>query len=196
MKRFIPIIAAILLPFSAHAQDAQRQDETIKRIVEASAALESFSCDFEQVREIAILSEADVSKGQMQYRKDGRILWRYTSPEAYQIAFTKDAVVITRDGQTQNMSLADNPYLGGLRELLLGIMSGGQFAGDGQFEVSVVQYEPEIVVSMTPVRRQLRRLFKDVSISFSSKDFLVSRVILTDADGGSTRISFSNQKTN
>ena len=39
-------------------------------------------------------------------------------------------------------------------------------------------------------------ILRVISISFSSKDFLVSRVILTDADGGSTRISFSNQKTN
>jgi len=189
-------MALILAPILSPAQNTARQDEVLKRIVEASAAIESFSCDFRQVRELAILSEPDVSEGMMQYNRSGTIVWRYTSPSAYQVSFTKDAVLITRDGQIQSMSFSDNPYLGSLRELLLGIMGGGEFAPDGQFQVTVTQYEPETVVSMVPVRRQLRRLFSEIVISFSARDHLVSQVALKDADGGSTTISFTNQKTN
>ena len=196
MRRIILYIAVLLIPCLAAAQDSPRQDEALRRIVAASAAIESFSCDFEQVREVAILSEPDVSRGVMQYNRDGRILWRYTSPSAYQIAFTKDAVVITRNGQVQNLGFSDSPYLGQLRELLLGIMNGGELARDGQFQVRVMQYEPETVVSLIPEKRQLKRLFSEIVMSFSAKTGLVSGVHLKEADGSSTRITFSNQKTN
>ena len=189
-------MALILAPILSPAQNPSQQDEAIKRIIETSAAIESFSCDFRQVREVAILSEPDVSEGMMQYKRNGTIVWRYTSPSPYQVAFTRDAVVITRDGQVQNLSLSDNPYLGNLRELLLGIMGGGQFAPDGQFQLTVTQYEPETVVSMIPLRRQLKRLFSEIVMSFSAKTGLVSGVHLKEADGSSTKITFSNQTTN
>lgn len=183
----------MLLPFflSARTQDSQ---ELLRKIAETSSAMTSFSADFKQVREVALLDAPAVSTGQMQYRNDGRILWRYITPSAYQIAFTPTEVRINKGGESQVMGLNDNPFFGQLRTLLLGIMSGEQLTGDGRFQISIAQTNPEIVVRMIPVQRQIKRMFSEMLISFSPENYVVSTVVMKETDGSSTTIIFSSVK--
>ena len=193
MRRLYVILTSLLLPFflSARTQDSQ---ELLRKIAETSSAMTSFSADFKQVREVALLDAPAVSTGQMQYRNDGRILWRYITPSAYQIAFTPTEVRINKGGESQVMGLNDNPFFGQLRTLLLGIMSGEQLTGDGRFQISIAQTNPEIVVRMIPVQRQIKRMFSEMLISFSPENYVVSTVVMNETDGSSTTIIFSSVK--
>ncbi len=193
MRRLYIILTSLLLPFflSAQTQDSQ---ELLRKIAETSSAMTSFSADFKQVREVALLDAPAVSTGQMQYRNDGRILWRYITPSAYQIAFTPTEVRINKGGESQVMGLNDNPFFGQLRTLLLGIMSGEQLTGDGRFQISIAQTNPEIVVRMIPVQRQIKRMFSEMLISFSPENYVVSTVVMKETDGSSTTIIFSSVK--
>lgn len=193
MRRLYVILTSLLLPFflSARTQDSQ---ELLRKIAETSSAMTSFSADFKQVREVALLDAPAVSTGQMQYRNDGRILWRYITPSAYQIAFTPTEVRINKGGESQVMGLNDNPFFGQLRTLLLGIMSGEQLTGDGRFQISIAQTNPEIVVRMIPVQRQIKRMFSEMLISFSPENYVVSTVVMKETDGSSTTIIFSSVK--
>ena len=193
MRRLYIILTSLLLPFflSAQTQDSQ---ELLRKIAETSSAMTSFSADFKQVREVALLDAPAVSTGQMQYRNDGRILWRYITPSAYQIAFTPTEVRINKGGDSQVMGLNDNPFFGQLRTLLLGIMSGEQLSGDGRFQISITQTNPEIVVKMIPVQRQIKRMFSEMLISFSPENYVVSTVVMKETDGSSTTIIFSSVK--
>ena len=193
MRRLYVILTSLLLPFflSAQTQDSQ---ELLRKIAETSSAMTSFSADFKQVREVALLDAPAVSTGQMQYRNDGRILWRYITPSAYQIAFTPTEVRINKGGESQVMGLNDNPFFGQLRTLLLGIMSGEQLTGDGRFQISIAQTNPEIVVRMIPVQRQIKRMFSEMLISFSPENYVVSTVVMKETDGSSTTIIFSSVK--
>lgn len=196
MKKLISVITFVLLSVFSFSQERLAQEQVIQKLISTSKSIESFSSDFTQVRDVAILSEPAISKGLFQYRKDGRILWRYLSPTAYQVAFAKDEMLITRDGKTDSINFSENPYMGQLRELLLGLMSGQQFEPNSQLKVSVVSYAPDIVVSMVPLQRQLKKFIKEIEISFTSKDYLVSKVTLRNTDDSTTTIIFSNRKLN
>lgn len=196
MKKLILAISLILLSVSSFSRDMYTQEQVIQKLISTSKSIESFSCDFTQVREVAILSEPAVSKGLFQYRKDGRILWRYLTPEAYQLAFSKNEMLMTRNGKTEGISLSENPFMGHLRELLLGLMSGQQFEQNSQFKVSVLSFEPDIVLQMVPLQRQMKKIIREMEISFTSKDCLVSKVVIRNNDNSTTTISFSNRKLN
>ncbi|MGM9749347.1 MAG: outer membrane lipoprotein carrier protein LolA [Candidatus Cryptobacteroides sp.] len=195
MRRLYIIGALLFLPLflSAQTQNPQEQ-ELLRKIAETSSAMTSFSADFKQVREVSLLDEPAVSTGQMQYRNDGRILWRYITPSAYQIAFTPTEVRINKGTDSQVMGLDDNPFFGQLRTLLLGIMTGEQLTGDGKFQISIVRINPEIVVRMVPLQRQIKRMFSEMLISFSPENYVVSNVVMKETDGSSTTIIFSSVK--
>lgn len=196
MKKLILVISFVLLSVISYSQERLTQEQVIQKLISTSKSIDSFSSDFTQVREVAILSEPAISKGLFQYRKDGRILWRYLSPAAYQVAFSKEEMLITRDGKSDSISFSENPYMGHLRELLLGLMSGQQFEQNSQLKVSVVSYDPDIVVNMVPLQRQLKKFIKEIEISFTAKDYLVSKVVLRNTDDSTTTINFSNRKLN
>lgn len=196
MKKLILVISFVLLSVISYSQERLTQEQVIQKLISTSKSIDSFSSDFTQVREVAILSEPAISKGLFQYRKDGRILWRYLSPTAYQVAFSKEEMLITRDGKSDSISFSENPYMGHLRELLLGLMSGQQFEQNSQLKVSVVSYDPDIVVNMVPLQRQLKKFIKEIEISFTAKDYLVSKVVLRNTDDSTTTINFSNRKLN
>ena len=169
--------------------------DIIAALMKKAGEMKEFSAKFRQVRKVALLTDEVVSTGEMQYRNDGRIMWRYTSPKKQQIAFSAKDIRITEGTQTRIMALDENPYLGQLKDLLMGLMSGKQLDADGRFAVKVVKNDAKsITLSMTPVQRQLKKFISEVVITFTAPDSTVSEVVMKEPDGSSTTITFTDRK--
>lgn len=196
MRKFVlAIFFALVAPVLVQAQALPSSDkELLELIAGKSASLSSFSADFIQEREVTILTDKQISRGHIQYRNDGRILWRYDSPSSYQMAFTTEDIRITRDGKTEVTSLSENPLMAQLRKLLLGVMSGEKITETDGFDVTVQRGAKEIVMSLVPKQRQLRKLFSSMEMRFTTADLLVSGIVMNEPDGSSTSITFTNRK--
>ena len=169
--------------------------DIIAALMKKAGEMKEFSAKFRQVRKVALLTDEVVSTGEMQYRNDGRIMWRYTSPKKQQIAFSAKDIRITEGTQTRIMALDENPYLGQLKDLLMGLMSGKQLDADGRFVVKAVKNDAKfITLSMTPVQRQLKKFISEVVITFTAPDSTVSEVVMKEPDGSSTTITFTDRK--
>lgn len=169
--------------------------DIIEALMKRAGEMKEFSAKFRQVRKVALLTDEVVSTGEMQYRNDGRIMWRYTSPKKQQIAFSAKDIRITEGTQTRIVALDENPYLGQLKDLLMGLMSGKQLDADGRFTVKVVKNDAKsITLSMTPVQRQLKKFISEVVITFTAPDSTVSEVVMKEPDGSSTTITFTDRK--
>lgn len=169
--------------------------EVIAALMKKAGEMKEFSAKFRQVRKVALLTDEVVSAGEIQYRNDGRIMWRYTSPKKQQIAFSAKDIRITEGTQTRIMALDENPYLGQLKDLLMGLMSGKQLDADGRFAVKAVKNDAKfITLSMTPVQRQLKKFISEVTITFTAPDSTVSEVVMKEPDGSSTTITFTERK--
>ena len=169
--------------------------DIIAALMKKAGEMKEFSAKFRQVRKVALLTDEVVSTGEMQYRNDGRIMWRYTSPKKQQIAFSAKDIRITEGTQTRILTLDENPYLGQLKDLLMGLMSGKQLDADGRFAVKAVKNDAKfITLSMTPVQRQLKKFISEVTITFTAPDSTVSEVVMKEPDGSSTTITFTDRK--
>ena len=169
--------------------------DIIAALMKKAGEMKEFSAKFRQVRKVALLTDEVVSTGEMQYRNDGRIMWRYTSPKKQQIAFSAKDIRITEGTQTRILTLDENPYLGQLKDLLMGLMSGKQLDADGRFAVKAVKNDAKLItLSMTPVQRQLKKFISEVTITFTAPDSTVSEVVMKEPDGSSTTITFTDRK--
>lgn len=178
---------------SASAEPTDK--DIIAALMKKAGEMKEFSAKFRQVRKVALLTDEVVSTGEMQYRNDGRIMWRYTSPKKQQIAFSAKDIRITEGTQTRILALDDNPYLGQLKDLLMGLMSGKQLDADGRFAVKAVKNDAKLItLSMTPVQRQLKKFISEVTITFTAPDSTVSEVVMKEPDGSSTTITFTDRK--
>lgn len=184
----------LFVPILCFAQTPQEK-AVLQKIAEVSASIETLSCDFTQVRKVSILNGEEVSTGKLQYRREGQLLWKYITPSQFQIAFTDDAVIISRGTNTQVMDIASNPFYGQIKDLLLGLLRGEQLlATGGRFEISVKESGSEVQVILAPVARQLRKLFTDIELTFNASDYRVKSFVMNEQDGSSTAISFTSTK--
>lgn len=184
----------LFIPILCFAQTPQEK-AVLQKIAEVSASIETLSCDFTQVRKVSILNGEEVSTGKLQYRREGQLLWKYITPSQFQIAFTDDAVIISRGTNTQVMDIASNPFYGQIKDLLLGLLRGEQLlATGGRFEISVKESGSEVQVILAPVARQLRKLFTDIELTFNASDYRVKSFVMNEQDGSSTAISFTSTK--
>lgn len=194
MKRLILTLVALAAVLPAWTQGLSGEDRALlESLSRKSASITSFTCQFRQVREVAILSEPAVSTGEMVYRNDGQVMWRYAEPERYQMAFTGKDIRISGDKGTRVLSYSDNPSLSQLRDILLGIMRGDQLADSGRFEMAVSRSDKVIRVRMVPLKRQLKRFFTELELTFTPEDLLVSSFMMKDKDGGTTTLHFTDR---
>lgn len=192
MKKIFLILLAVASSLPLLAQGTG-DAAVLERLARKSAGLESFSASFVQTARSPMLKEPVVSKGEMQYRKDGRIMWRVTSPGSFQLGLTNDNIVITRGGTSETISYSDNPLYLQVKNLLMGLMSGEQLSGGGRFELSLTTGKEGTSVTMVPVQRQLKKMFSSFVISFTPDD-IVKQVVMNESDGGSTTIVFDDRK--
>ena len=168
----------------------------LEEIARRSAAVESFTCRFVQIQENPMLKEPSVSSGDMEYRNDGHVTWRYTSPKLYQIAFTPGSVVVSSQGSRRTIDLESNPQYAKMKDLLFGIIDGSGLVSPEGFSVSVSRSGDTITVDMLPERRQLKKLFAKVTVLFAADNCMAREFIMEEADGSRTSITFSNWKLN
>lgn len=193
MKKTL-LALVLFVPILCFAQTPQEK-AVLQKIAEASASIESLSCDFTQVRKVSILNGEEVSTGALQYRREGQLLWKYITPSQLQIAFTDDAVIISRGTNTQVMDIASNPFYGQIKDLLLGLLRGEQLlATGGRFGISVKESGSEVLVKLVPTARQLRKLFTNIELTFNASDYRVKSFVMNEQDGSSTAISFTSTK--
>ncbi len=71
----------------------QTQD-VIKKINTTAAELKSMSCTFVQTKNLSMLNDKMVSKGQMYYSQPNKLRWEYTSPYNYIFIFNETKVYV------------------------------------------------------------------------------------------------------
>lgn len=163
------MMAAALLSLAAYAQDfreaTSEESEAILAKVELSPAeIGSLKCDFTQTKHTSLLDEDLVSKGHVTIDAPKTIVWEVTSP--YQKVSTID---ISSDKRMQAMSRK------------------------AEFSKKVYVSDKKYKVVLTPLKRDLKQLFKTIEATFLENGD-AEKVVMTDSAGDTTTIEFRNVK--
>jgi outer membrane lipoprotein-sorting protein len=133
------------------------------------------SADFEQVKTSQLFAEPEHSNGHLTYRQPDYLRWEYTQPQP---------LVWEVDGAKGNVS----PQVRQVMTLILKSISGEYLQPNNDFDVK----QNGDIADLTPKRRELKQLFRKITIRINPKTGIADEVVLFEKNGDETKIRFTN----
>lgn len=185
MKRIGLILLGVCIGISLYAQPD---------------SLTSLQCVFVQERHVAVLAEPGLSEGTLLFKSPDKLRWSYTQPMVQGFVMNGGTVsLFNESGLTPSDGRNTRLYtmIGSL--ITAGITSNqaaDAWASSQEFSVQQTEEDGHTVLTMTPLRRDLKKLFSFVRITLVPSGSLAQEILLQEVSGDSTRLTFSHYQLN
>jgi len=184
----------LFLSGQKQATDDQQAD-AIEKITAASKNMKTLVCNFTQTRQMTILSEQIVSHGKMYYSNDNRLRWEYSDPFNALIINGKRMGMLNDKGKTA-VSGAMAYLFKGISDVMVNGISGKNLTDKKRFDIEIFINKNDCNVILTPKQAQMKKAFSQITIIFSTKDYLAKKVIMNEANGNCTTIELTDKQLN
>jgi outer membrane lipoprotein carrier protein len=195
------LIAFLLFAVRTNAQKlvpatAEQKQYMLEKISAASVAMKSLICDFEQTKDLSILSEKLVSKGKMYYRNDKRLRWEYFSPYTYTFMLNDKKILLKSESGKNVIDINSSRFFQEIVKIMMSGISGSGLSDVKSFQINYFYSENLWMVDMIPVQKDLKKMFSAVRLTFNLKDYSVDKVEMNETGGDTTVILLSNKQFN
>ena len=196
MRKILYIWIVLLLAFSN--MSAQQVDKAAVKAKVNRAAMEmkSMECDFVQTKHLKMLSDKMVSKGRMYYQQKNKLRWEYTSPKKYVFVLNDTKVRIKNGNRTDVVDTNQNKVFKEIARIMMNSVVGKCLNDDKEYKVDISASGSDWIATLSPLRKNMRQLFKRIVIHFDKQRAVVSRVELLEKNDDRTVIELKNVKTN
>lgn len=165
-------------------------------INQATARMKSMQCDFVQTKHLKMLNDKMVSEGKMYYQQSNKLRWEYISPYHYTFILNQSQVSLRNTRRNDVIDVNQNKIFKEIARLMMNSVVGRSLSDDKDF-MSVTTANPtDWIATLTPLRKNLKQMFKEIHLHFNKKTSMVSKVILIERNGDKTVIELKNVKTN
>jgi outer membrane lipoprotein-sorting protein len=196
------LLAALMLFFCAGANaqdavpvDAEQLRSVLQQIAAASAGMKSLICDFEQTRATSMLSDKLVSTGKMYYRRENYLRWEYAPPAEYTFILNNQKALMLAGGKR-----ISDPKMSRFFREMTGIMvngiSGSGLSDTKNFDVACYKSPAQWDVALIPQRKELKKMFASITLTFNLKDYTADRIELKESNGDVTTIRLLGKQLN
>jgi outer membrane lipoprotein carrier protein len=170
--------------------------EVLARFDATQANVTSLSAQFTERKEIGLLKNAVVQKGQFYHTKPDKFLWEYTAPEPKMLLMNGKSLVAYYPRQKQAEEIQTR-----LSKRFVKYFGLGQvFADLQEFYYLSLEDDPSQpgthTVVMRPRSKRLEKRLMEVRVWIDAKLNQVVRLEYREADGDSTLYVFSNIQVN
>lgn len=199
MKRIITICLVIMACISnavAAPISAAQQKEVIARINKATSGLKSMSCSFTQTKHLSLLSDKMVSEGKMSYKQPNKLRWEYTSPYQYLFIFNGTKVYVGNKSRKDVIDTNSNKLFKEVARIMMSTVTGTALSNAADFSVSVEDGKTLWNVTLIPKKKEMKKMFTRIVLSFSKSDLMISEINLHEKNNDRTNIRLRNIKTN
>ncbi len=190
---FIWLMAcSVFLSLSAQSNE----HEIRQKISQAAAAMKTMQCDFVQTKHMKMLNHEMVSKGKLYYQQTACLRWEYTSPYTYTFILNHDKVLLKNTRRNDVIDVKQNKIFKEIVQIMMSSVVGNCLTDDKNFRSSISTSGSEWVVTLLPLRREVKQMFPKIVLHFSQKHASVTQVELLEKSGDRTVIILKNIKTN
>jgi outer membrane lipoprotein-sorting protein len=200
IKQNLLAALTLLLYAGAAAQDAapadgERQRAALQQIAAAAAGMKSLACRFEQTKVASMLSDKQASTGKMYYRQAGCLRWEYDPPVEYTFVLNNSHALMLAGAKR-----ISDPKMSRFFREIAGIMMNG-VGGSGlsdtkNFDVTCREGAAHWEVALVPRRKELKKMFASINLTFNSKDYTADRIELNESNGDVTAIRLFGKQLN
>ncbi|MDR3365356.1 MAG: outer membrane lipoprotein carrier protein LolA [Prevotellaceae bacterium] len=200
IKKMLPAALMLALCTAAAAQDAapvaeERREAVLQQIAAASAGMKSLSCSFEQTRVTAMLSDKLVSTGRMYYRQEGCLRWEYAPPMDYTfILNNRKALMLAKGRRLSDPKLSR--FFREMSDIMVHGVSGSGLSDAQNFDVACYESAVRWEVVLTPRKKELRKMFASITLTFNLKDYTADQIALAESNGDVTTIRLLEKQLN
>lgn len=191
INRIYVIIFMSVLSLAGMAQQLSEQD-MIKAIARSAESVSTLQCDIVQTKHMRMMQRGMVSKGSMKYCRPDRLRWEYASPYTYTFLLCEDKVVLCKDGRKDMVDVARNRVMKELTSVMIGTMTGTALTDADAFDATVADEGRYWVVSLSPKKKDLRRMYTAILLKYNPATGNTERVEMTEKNGDRTLIELKN----
>ncbi|MBO4614891.1 MAG: outer membrane lipoprotein carrier protein LolA [Bacteroidales bacterium] len=197
MKRVLLYIICLLTVVSAFGQNSrelvgEQRLKVINEITRNTVGIQSLSCQFTQTKQSSLLVDNAVSKGEMSYSRPKSMRWEYTSPYTYALVVEGDSLSMTGAEGSKKPNQNANRMMKEMSSLIIGSINGDRLFDERTFSINIYEETGCYRVKMNPKRKDMQRMFQNITFLFGSDDYTVRSVVLTEKSGDATTINFEN----
>ncbi|MEI7490968.1 MAG: outer membrane lipoprotein carrier protein LolA [Bacteroidota bacterium] len=167
-----------------------------KRISEAAKQTVSLEAQFIQTKELSVIKEKIISKGNFYFKKEKLLRWEYTEPFPYLIIFNNDKVYVKDEDKENHINLQSNKVFREVNNVLIGAVQGSLLSDTKNFECSISDLRDQYQATMVPVSARIKETLSEIILYFNKSDYTVDKLIMREVSGDYTRIEFSGKKIN
>ena len=173
---------------------ATRSEEIIVSLSQAAAAMQTMQCRFVQQKTSSMLAEPTIAEGTMAYAAPDKMRWEYGKPYAFALIVNGDNIIRKADGKSEIVDAKSNRMYQSIVSIIMGSASGRKLFDKSMFDVVLFDEGGFWRAEMSPLKRDMKRMFSQLVFRFDKKTGIISRVEFLEAGGDVTSIRFEDVK--
>mgnify|MGYP001306862252 FL=1 len=160
-----------------------------------SQSIFSITSDFTQTKNLKMLAEKIVSKGQFSFKKNNKVRMEYLTPYKYLLVINNNTIYIKKDNKLNTYSAKSNKAFNQINKLILECVQG-TVINNKDFNTSLFENETIFLLQLIPNKKEMKNLFQTIQIYIDKKNYTVNKLNLIEASGDNTELQFTNKNIN
>lgn len=177
------------------ATDAQAK-AMVEKINQMASSIHTLECDFTQVKTLRFLNDKMTSQGKMYFEGSGKLRWEYTSPYQYTFILNGQKVYIKSAKSSQTIDIRQSKLFQSIAQVMMNSVTGKSLTTNSDFACTMYTQGQEWVADLVPQKKEMKKMFKNIRLHFSSTKQMVSQVEMSEQSGDTTIITLKDVKTN
>lgn len=164
-------------------------------MAKANATLQTIASDFNQIKNLSLLSDKIKSKGKFYFKKEDKVRIEYTSPYTYLLVMNGVQVMVKDEQKTSKINARGNKAMQSVNRIMIDCMRGTVLSNP-DFKPAVFENTNSFMLALTPVTPEMKKMFRQIDVYLNKKSFEVTRLTMAEQGGDFTDMNFINTQRN
>ena len=178
------------------AATQEQQKEMMQKITEASEQVKTLQCDFVQKKTFSILSEELISEGHLYFKQKDKIRWEYSKPYLFEFVMNANKIMTNSQGKKNIMDVSASKIFSEMSKMIVAGINGAGIFDPTKFSFQFMIGTKDKMVVLTPKQKEVKQMFKTITICFNPSDYTVNSVEIEEFNGDKTLIIMKNKQLN
>lgn len=172
----------------------KNQDAFESKFMQVSKDTKSIICNYTQEKYVSFSKKPLVSEGKMWYQ-DQHMRWQQNTPDEYIMVINDETLTTKENGKIKTHPLNENKMMKGMKEIMIGSMTGSFFKSD-QFKTSLFTNGEHNIIKLIPEMKRVQKMFSEIKMYFDPESYRMDKLIFTEPNGDYTQLVFSEASYN
>lgn len=166
-----------------------------QQFAKASQNTQSIHCDFIQEKNLSMLSDKIVSKGEFWFQKDNKVRMEYKQPSRYLLVINGKDIRIKDAQKESKVSGKNNKLFEQINKITIDCVRG-TVLDNADFTTKATENAQYYRLELTPVNKVMKEYFQTIVLLVDKQDYTVSKITMAELSGDDTTISFLHKQLN